>query len=91
MDRTNRKPSWSFSGIKTFDQCPKKYYHLKVAKDYKETETDAMYYGTAFHKAAEEYIKGEVEALDPRFDYALTALDKLKSMEGEKLCEYQMG
>ena len=91
MDRTNRKPSWSFSGIKTFDQCPKKYYHLKVAKDYKESETDAMYYGTAFHKAAEEYIKGEVETLDPRFDYALAALDKLKNMEGEKLCEYQMG
>jgi hypothetical protein len=29
--------------------------------------------------------------LDPRFDYALAALDKLKSMKGEKLCELKMG
>ena len=24
---------WSFSSLKTFQQCPKKYYHTKVAKD----------------------------------------------------------
>ena len=37
------------------------------------------------------YVKGAVEELDPRFDYALTALDKLKNMKGEKLCELKMG
>ena len=25
--------AWSYSSIKTFDQCPKKYFHLKIAKD----------------------------------------------------------
>ena len=45
---------WSFSKIKAFEQCPKKFYHLKIAKDYSEPETEAMYYGTAFHEAAEE-------------------------------------
>ena len=50
-------PAWSFSSIKTFEQCPKKYYHLKVAKDFKEQETEAMHYGTRFHEAAEFYIK----------------------------------
>jgi hypothetical protein len=54
------KPAWSFSSIKTFDQCPKKYYHIKVAKDYEEDfNTEAILYGNEFHKAAEEYI-GEV-------------------------------
>jgi len=86
------KPTWSFSSIKTFEQCPKKYYHLKVAKDYVENfETDAILYGNQFHKAAELYVSGEDEALDPRFDFALPVLDKLKGMEGEKLCEYKMG
>lgn len=85
------KPAWSFSSIKTFDQCPKKYYHLKVAKDYKEDfETEPILYGNEFHKAAEEYI-GQNVTLDPRFEYAKNILDKLNSMEGEKLCEYKMG
>jgi hypothetical protein len=85
------KAAWSFSSIKTFDQCPKKYYHLKVAKDYKEPESEAMYYGTAFHQAAEDYVSGKVQELDPKFSYAQAALDKLIQMDGEKLCEYKMG
>lgn len=86
------KPTWSFSSIKTFDQCPKKYYHLKVKKDYAENfETEAILYGNEFHKAAEEYIAGTVEVLDPRFDFAQGVLDKLKTTNGEKLCEYKMG
>ena len=44
---------WSFSKIKSFEQCPKKFYHLKVARDYKEPETEAMLYGTAVHLAAD--------------------------------------
>ena len=62
------KPAWSFSSIKTFDQCPKKYYHLKVAKDYEEDfNTEAILYGNEFHTAAELYVRGDAEELDPRF------------------------
>lgn len=87
-----KKPVWSFSSIKTFIQCPKKYYHLKVRKDYEENfATEAILYGNEFHKAAELYMKNEVEELDPRFDFAKDALLKLKEMPGEKLCEHKMG
>jgi hypothetical protein len=87
-----KKPVWSFSSIKTFIQCPKKYYHVKVKKDYEENfTTEAILYGNEFHKAAELYMKGEVEELDPRFDFAKDALLKLKNTSGEKLCEHKMG
>jgi len=86
------KPAWSFSSIKTFDQCPKKYYHLKVVKDYEENfKTEPILYGNEFHAAAENYVSGKVDTLDPRFDYAQATLDKLKGMKGEKLCEFKMG
>jgi len=81
---------WSFSKIKAFEQCPKKFYHLKVAKDYSEPETDAMYYGTAFHEAAEEYVRDNVP-LPPQFDYAKAGLDALNAKQGKKLCEYKLG
>ena len=81
---------WSFSRIKSFEQCPKKFYHLKVAKDYKEPETEAMLYGTAVHEAAEEYIR-DGKPLPPEYEYIKAPLDSLNMKQGEKLCEYEMG
>jgi RecB family exonuclease len=85
-----KNPTWSFSGIKLFEQCPRKYYHLKVKKDYKEPPTDATRYGEEFHEAAEFYVSDKAE-LPKRFDFAKAALDKLKALPGDKLCEYEMG
>ena len=83
-------PAWSFSRIKAFQQCPKQFYHEKVLKQYPFKESEATLYGTAFHEAAEEYIRDGGE-LDPRFDYAKDMLDVLDAKKGEKLCEIQMG
>jgi len=33
MTTEKKLPAWSFSGLKSFLGCAKKYYHLKVAKD----------------------------------------------------------
>jgi len=52
---------WSYSSISLFQQCPRKYYHLRVAKDIIEPESEAMLYGTLVHKAAEDYINSNIE------------------------------
>ena len=81
---------WSFSKIKAFEQCPKQFYHMRIARDYVESETEAMLYGTAFHTAAEEYIRDN-KPMPPQFDYAVATLDKLRAKPGNKLCEYKLG
>lgn len=81
---------WSFSKIKAFEQCPKQFYHMRIARDYIESETEAMLYGTAFHTAAEEYIRDN-KPMPPQFDYAVATLDKLRAKPGNKLCEYKLG
>lgn len=81
---------WSYSSISLFQQCPRKYYHLRVVKDIVEPESEAMLYGTLVHKAAEDYIKDGV-AVPEKFAYITPALDTLKMIPGEKLCEYKMG
>lgn len=86
-----KKPSpWSFSRLKSFEQCPKQFYHMKVAKTYTEPETEAMRYGTEFHEAAEFYVKDGTE-LPKHFDFAKPALDALMGFPGERYCEYEMG
>ena len=84
-------PAWSFSSIKAFEQCPKKFFHLKVVKDFKEDDNkEHLIYGTQFHEAAEFYIKNGTP-LPPQFSFVKGALDNLNALPGEKLCEYEMG
>jgi hypothetical protein len=84
---------WSYSSLSLFEQCPKKFYHLRVAKDIVEPPSDQMRYGLMAHEAAEKYIR-DGTPLPPAFTYMQEALDRLRTYkedEGLILCEYKMG
>lgn len=81
--------TWSYSSIKTFDQCPKKYYHIKVAKDVKDEGSEATLYGNAVHKAAEDYVREGVP-IPPEFAYMQPVLDSLTAIPGDKHCELKL-
>jgi len=82
--------AWSYSSLSTFKQCPKKYYHLKVAKDVKDKGSVAMSYGNELHKAAELHIKNG-EEIPKKFDFITKMLTSLKNIRGEKHCEIKYG
>jgi hypothetical protein len=82
--------AWSYSSIKTFEQCPKKYYHLKVVKDVKDEGSEATLYGQELHKAAEDYIK-EGTPIPPKFQFIQETVDSIKSIPGQKHCELKLG
>lgn len=82
--------TWSYSSIKTFDQCPRKYYHLKVLKDVKDENTEATLYGNAVHKAAEEYIRDGVPVPAP-YKFMEPILTALNALPGDKHCELKLG
>ncbi len=84
------KFTWSYSSLSLFQQCPRKYYRLKVVKDVKDKETEALLYGKEVHKAAEEYVR-DGKPIPPQFSYIQKFLDPLKEIPGTKLCEYEMG
>lgn len=48
--------SWSYSKLKNFESCPKRHYHVDVAKDVKEEESEQLAYGNMLHKALAERI-----------------------------------
>jgi hypothetical protein len=84
------KVAWSFSSLKTFQQCPKKYYHTKVAKDVVEPDTQATLYGKAVHTAAEEFIRDGIPVPE-KYGYVAPMLEQLNEIPGVKHCEYKMG
>lgn len=83
-------PAQSYSSLKLYDQCARKYFHLRVAKDVKEPASEAMMYGTKMHQAAEDYMR-DGTPLPPYLEYAKAALDKLREFPGERLCEFKLG
>lgn len=82
--------AWSYSALKTFQSCPKKYYHLKVVKDVKESPSEIMLYGIDAHKAAELYVSEDTE-LPGKYEFMRKQLDTLKQLEGKKYCEFKFG
>ena len=82
--------AWSYSSIKTFEQCPKKYFHLKVAKDVKDEPGEAADYGTAVHLAAEEFIR-DGKPIPEKFSFMKPILEPLAAKQGEKHTEMRLG
>jgi hypothetical protein len=83
-------PAWSYSSLKTFQQCPKKYYHLKVAKDVKDDGSEATIYGKELHKVAEDYVRNNVP-IPERFKFIQKTVDALKNIPGKKHTEIELG
>ena len=82
-------PAWSFSSIKLYDTCPRKYHAEKVEKLYPFQDTQATIYGKEVHLAAEEYIRDD-KPLPVGHSQFQPMLDRLRNIKGEKLCELKM-
>jgi RecB family exonuclease len=83
-------PAWSYSSIKTFDQCPKKYFHLKVLKDVKDEPGEAADYGTAVHEAAELFIT-QGAPIPEKFAFMRPIVEPLAKKQGTKYAEIKIG
>lgn len=87
---TTKIPAWSYSALTLFDQCPLKYKKLRVTKEIKEPESEAMIYGTEVHKAAELHVRDSVP-ISPKYKFIQPYMDKMKALPGNKLCEHKLG
>ena len=79
----------SYSGVKAFETCARKYHDTKVVKLYPREETEATLYGTQAHEQAELFIK-DGRPVDPSFKYMQPMLDALAAMPGRKFAELEM-
>jgi CRISPR/Cas system-associated exonuclease Cas4 (RecB family) len=80
---------WSFSSLKDFINCPKQYYHTKVAKDFEKRESEQMLYGTAVHKALEDYVR-DGTPLAKNYEIFKPQVDALLDIPGTRYCEHEM-
>lgn len=81
--------TWSFSSLKEYVNCPRQYQELKVLKRYEKKATEQMLYGTAVHKACEDYV-GKGKPLEKNYLRFKPALDALVEIPGTKYPEHEM-
>lgn len=84
-----QQPAWTYSQLDTFETCPKKFYHLKVAKDYVDPPSVHSEWGTRVHSAFEENLK-EGTPLPEGMEHWQPIADKIAKLPGEKLCEHKL-
>jgi hypothetical protein len=82
--------TWSYSSLGLFQQCPRKYYHLRVIKDIQEPPTEAILFGKEVHQAAEDYI-GKGTPIPEKYKFIEPVLQVLEAIPGEKFVEHKMG
>jgi CRISPR/Cas system-associated exonuclease Cas4 (RecB family) len=80
---------WSFSSLKDFIGCPRRYYEVKVCNNFEQKITHALTYGKEVHTALELYVRDGVE-LPPNYKRFKKAVDELSKIPGEKYCEHEM-
>lgn len=61
--------AWSYSKLKNFESCPKRHWHLDIARDIKEEEGEALIWGNMVHKALAEAVEGKAELPNTMKDY----------------------
>jgi hypothetical protein len=91
--------SWSYSRLKSFETCPKRFYEVSIQKNFKD-ESEQLAYGDKVHKALEFACKGKeplpagMEAYQPWVDYIRSRPGKLYTEQKYALtrdfraCEY---
>lgn len=52
--------AWSFTHLKNYSTCPKRYYHYQVAKDVHEPETQQLLDGNKLHAAFDQRVASRV-------------------------------
>lgn len=84
-----KKPAWSHSSLKDFENCARKYHEVKVLKNYPFQETEATRYGNQVHEALELYIRDGKE-IPPEYAQFKDVADAMLGKPGRKLAEYEM-
>lgn len=80
---------WSFSGLKDFVNCPRQYHEVKIKQNFVKKVTEQMLYGTAVHKALEDYVRDGVP-LAKNYERFKDVVDALLGIPGDKYPELKL-
>lgn len=82
-------PPWTYSQLESFETCPKKHYHLKVARDVVEPPSPHAEWGTRVHTAFEDAVQKQ-QILPEGMTQWQSLANKIARLPGEKFPEIKL-
>ena len=81
--------TWSFSSLKEYINCPKKYQEVRILQNYSFIDTPQTIYGKEVHEALELYVRDD-KPLAKIYLRFKKMVDTLIAIPGVKYPEYKM-
>lgn len=81
-------PAWTYSRLESFETCPRKFYHTKVAKDVPDPPTVYTEWGSKVHTALEQYVIDGTPLPEGMTQWE-PLMTKIAALPGEKFPERQ--
>ena len=79
----------SFSSIKMYENCPKRYYHQRVTKEVKDLGGEATVYGERIHEALEHRLGSKTKLPDEAKGYEVLCRT-IENINGSLYVEQQL-
>jgi CRISPR/Cas system-associated exonuclease Cas4 (RecB family) len=80
----------SYTGIKEFETCPRRFKATKILKLYPYEETEATRYGNEVHKALEDYVNSKTP-IPKKHEQFKPVVDALLAKPGRAVAEMAFG
>jgi hypothetical protein len=80
----------SYSSIKDFTGCARRFQQVRILRRFKSSSTDATMYGERVHKAFELYLLHDTPLPDD-LQHHRPLLGVIKRMPGQLFCEMKLG
>jgi CRISPR/Cas system-associated exonuclease Cas4 (RecB family) len=78
----------SYSGLKSYENCPRQYHEVRVLKLHPPQDTEQTRWGKVVHEAAELYVR-EAKPIEIEFP-GLDMVEAVAKLKGTKYCELEM-
>lgn len=90
MTVNKKRLAWSYSTLKMFELCPRKYGEIKIYKNYVEPDWEHRTYGEELHEAFAKYLENDTR-LPEQYSFAHPVLEQIKAIPGQRYAELQLG
>jgi hypothetical protein len=79
--------TWSFSKLKSFETCPKKFYEQDVLKNFHEGESEQLIWGNQVHQTLAKVLEGKLPELPDEMGAYQKYVDMVRSLPGRLYVE----
>jgi hypothetical protein len=74
--------AWSFSKLKSYETCPRKFHEQDVLKNFQEGDSEQLIWGNQVHQTLAKVLEGKLPELPPEMEMFQKYVDLVNKLPG---------